>query len=364
MIKNCIGLISAFESRDFLKSLTLERAVATVPIAGKYRAIDFQLSNLVNSSISTVGILTDKNSRSLRDHLENGKSWKLTRKHGGLFLFSEDVKSDTEALCNNLELLYRSRDELVVFAPSYMIGNIDLSKAIEYHKNSENDITIIYKKVFEECENFQNCDALVLNEENRVTEVFKNFFTKREINISTEVFILSRTLLLSILEARPSSETSLKEIIYLTKSHLKLGGFEHTGYLSCLNSLSNYFKTNMDMRDIKVLKDLFFNEDRPIYSKVKDSIPTHYSQNCVIKDSLISNECSIKGTVLNSVLSRFVRVEEGAIVENSILLQNCTVKSGVILKNVIIDKDVVLDEHSTLEGHSFYPLVIQKRSRF
>ncbi|WP_297598873.1 glucose-1-phosphate adenylyltransferase subunit GlgD [uncultured Cetobacterium sp.] len=360
MLTNYIGVITSFESRALLKTLTSHRGISTVPIAGKYRAIDFPLSYMINSGVKTINVLTNKNCRSLRTHLDVAKSWGLNRKNGGLIIHSEDVPTDAELLMINFNELYQSHEDMVVIAPTYMVCNLDLKKAMEFHELSDADITVVYKNITDPSDSFIGCDILDFNERNILTRVCDNFFPKKNINISTEVFLIKKDLLFSLLLSRPNREISLKDILYRSKNNLTIKGFEHKEYLSCLNSLGNYFKTNMDMIKTKNLKEVFFNENRPIFSKIKDSIPTHYLNGATVKNSIISNECSIKGSVINSILSRYVVVEDGASIENCIVLQNCTIKSGAILKNVIVDKEVVIEEGKS-EGHISYPLVIQRK---
>ena len=363
MLSKYIGVITSFESRNLLKTLTLHRGIATVPIAGKYRAIDFPLSYMKNSGIKNIHVLTNKNCRSLRNHLDVTKSWGLNRKNGGLTIHADSVETDTELLVENFDDLLKTKDEMIVIAPTYMIANIDLDKVIEFHELSEADITVVYKNIPEISEAFLGCDVLEFNEKNYLTRVCANFLPKKNQNISLEVFLIKRSLLMSLIMSRPNKELPLKDIIYRSKTNLKIMGFEHKEYLSCLNSLANYFKTNMDLINSETLKEIFFNDDRPIFSKVKDSIPTHYLSEEIVKNSIISNECFIEGSVINSVLSRYVNVERGAKIENCIILQNCTIKSGTHLKNVIVDKNVILED-AELEGNPYYPLVIQKKYKF
>ncbi|MGL4803949.1 MAG: glucose-1-phosphate adenylyltransferase subunit GlgD [Cetobacterium sp.] len=363
MLAKYTGVITSFESRDLLKTLTAHRGIATVPIAGKYRAIDFPLSYMKNAGIRNIHILTGKNCRSLRNHLDVAKSWGLNRKNGGLTIHNGDVESDTELLVENFDDLLKSKDEMIVIAPTYMIANIDLDKAMEFHELSEANVTVIYKNIPEPSENFLGCDVLEFNEKNHLTRACANFLPKKNQNISMEVFLIKRSLLMALVMSRPHNQIALKDIIYRSKNNLKIMGFEHKEYLSCLNSLANYFRTNMDLINSKTLKEIFFNENRPIFSKVKDSIPTHYLSEEIVKNSIISNECFIEGAVINSVLSRYVNIEKGARVENCIILQNCTIKAGTHLKNIIVDKNVVLEE-TELEGNPSYPLVIQKKYKF
>lgn len=360
MLNNHIGIITAFENRDLLKNLTSHRGLSTVSIAGKYKAIDFPLSNFINSGIKNISILAEKNCRSLRNHVEMGKSWGLNRKNGGLFINSSDALCDTQLLNENIDFLYRQHGETVIISPTYMLANIDLKAATAFHESSKSDITVIYKKI-NDTSNFINCDLLEFNELNTLTKVQCNFNQKKDQNISLEIFILKKDLLLSLIQPHENCTLPLKEIIYKSKYNLKIKGFEHKTYLSCLNSLGNYFKINLEMINSSILQEIFFNEYRPIYSKIKDSIPTHYYNKSHVKNSIISNECSIKGTVINSILGRYVTIEEDAHVENSIILQNCTIKSGAKLKNLIIDKNVSVENGTEIEGNPFYPIVIQKK---
>ncbi|MGL5088550.1 MAG: glucose-1-phosphate adenylyltransferase subunit GlgD [Cetobacterium sp.] len=363
MLSNYTGIITSFENKELLKALTENRGIATVPVAGKYRAIDFPLSYMKNAGVKNIHVLSNKNCRSLKNHLDVSKSWGLNRKNGGLTLHASNSNTNTELLLENFDDLLENKEGMVVIAPTYMVANIDLEAAMKFHELSDNDITVIYKTIEDLNENFIGCDILEFNEKNHLNRTFANFLPKKNQNISTEIFLLKKSLLISLILSKPTRDLTLKDIIYRSKNNLKIAGFEHKEYLSCLNSLANFFKINMDVVQTSILKELFFNENRPIFSKVKDSIPTHYLNNAVVKNSIISNECLIDGTVKNSVLSRCVTIEKGASVENCIILQNCTVKSSTNLKNVIVDKNVVL-ESTELEGNPFYPLVIQKKYKF
>ncbi|MGL4977776.1 MAG: glucose-1-phosphate adenylyltransferase subunit GlgD [Cetobacterium sp.] len=363
MLSKYTGIISSFESRELLKTLTENRGIATVPLAGKYRAIDFPLSYMKNAGVKNIHVLTNKNCRSLKNHLDVSKSWGLNRKNGGLTIHNSDSTTNTELLIENLDDLLENKEDMVVIAPTYMIANVDLQKAMRFHELSDNDITVIYKNIDEANENFMGCDILEFNEKNHLNRVFSNLLPKKNLNISAEIFLLKKSLLMSLILSKPTRDLNLKDVIYRSKNNLNIGGFEHKEYLSCLNSLANYFRTNMDLIHTDILKEIFFNENRPIFSKVKDSIPTHYLNEAVVTNSIVSNECLIDGIVNNSVLSRYVTIEKGASLESCIILQNCTIKAGTHLKNVIVDKNVVL-ESTELEGNPFYPLVIQKKYKF
>ncbi|MGL4642528.1 MAG: sugar phosphate nucleotidyltransferase, partial [Cetobacterium sp.] len=199
MLSNYIGIITSFGSKDLLKALTLHRGIATVAIAGKYRAIDFPLSYMKNAGIKNMHVLTNKNCRSLRNHLDVTKSWGLNRKNGGLTIHSGDYATDTDLLLDNFDDLLHSKDEMVVIAPTYMVANIDLDKAIEFHELSESDVTVIYKNIAEPSEAFLGCDILEFNEKNYLNRAFGNYLPKKNLNISTEIFLIKKSLLMSLI---------------------------------------------------------------------------------------------------------------------------------------------------------------------
>ena len=366
MLKNYIGILSAIENKENLRRLTAHRAVASIPLAGKYRVVDFMLSNMSNAGITTLGIFTDNDSRSLRDHVGTGRAWELNRRHGGIFMFSfnrsMNANYDVQMLKDNLEFLYKAKEENVIFSSTYMIANLDLKAAVAAHESSGRDITVIYKRANDADKNFLNCDVLSMDTEGRVTDVAKNLGDNPQANICTEIFIMKKELLLTLIEkcAYIDYAYNMKAVIYENIGKLVVKGFEYKGYLACINSLLSYYKTNMDMLSVDVTKELFFNDSNPIYSKSKDSPPTRYYDGSVVQNALVANGCIIKGTVKHSIVSRYTVIEEGAEVENCILLQNCTIKSGVKIKNVIIDKNVTLDAGTELKGSDIYPLVIEK----
>lgn len=367
MLKNYIGILSAIENKENLRRLADHRAIASIPLGGKYRVVDFMLSNMSNAGITTIGLFTDNNSRALRDHVGTGRAWDLNRRHGGIFVFSfnrnTNANYDIQMLKDNLEFLYKAKEENVICSSTYMIINIDLDKVVRQHEASNADITVVYKKINDADINFLNCETLDFNMDGKLVDVFKNTGKKKNANVCTEIFIMKKELLLNLIEKCAYIEYAykLKGVIYENTEKLNILGYEHKGYLACVNSLLSYYNINMDMLSVDITKDLFFNDSNPIYSKSKDSPPTKYFETSEVKNALLANGCIIKGKITNSVISRYTVIEEGAEVENCIILQNCTIKSGVKIKNVIIDKNVVLEEGTELKGSEIYPLVVEKQ---
>lgn len=375
---NYLGIISLNEKEDNIKSLTKNRLIASIPIAGRYRIIDFTLSNLVNANIRNVGIFTQSKSRSLIDHLGSGKPWDLDRKINGLFIFNfgegNSQLSDVEMFKNNMEYLYRSKQNKVILSTSTMICNIDYDDVAKFHEESGKDITIIYKKVKSNDVSYNNCNVLNISSDNMVTGVGKNitinpYLSNKNIvsdgteNISMETFIMDKDTLISILNncIKTGYWSSINDCIYKNIKDLNVNAYEFKGYLAYINSIKAYYKTNMDILDMNINKELFFNNGL-IYTKIMDEDPTQYYDNSKVKNSLIANGCLIKGTVENSVISRRVVIHEGAVVKNSIIMQGCEIKANSKLTNVIIDRNNVIDENVELKGDLDFPLVIEKRS--
>ncbi|MBU3179402.1 glucose-1-phosphate adenylyltransferase subunit GlgD [Clostridium estertheticum] len=369
MINNYMGILNLNEDETNIINLTKSRPLAAIPIASSYRIIDFALSNMVNSGLRNIGIFTQSNSRSLVDHVGSGRPWDLDRRPNGLFVFNFGIAStslnDTEMLWNNTEYLYRSKEKNVILSSSYMVGNIDYMAAVKYHEEKKQDITVIYKNINTGSNDFLNCDVLNIDENSNVLSIGKNTGAYNCLNISMEMFIMKKELLISLIRKsiHTGSYKTIKDTIHNNINNLSVTAYEFNGYLQCVNSISAYYKTNMDMLSIKTTKELFFSNG-PIYTKIKDEPPTKYSSESKVTNSIIADGCIIEGIVENSIISRGVFVHSGAEINNSIILQNCEIKENSKLFNVIIDKNVIINKDKQLNGDNEFPLVIEKRSLF
>jgi glucose-1-phosphate adenylyltransferase len=369
MLKNYMGILMLNENDDKIKRLTRNRPLASIPFGGRYRIIDFVLSNMVNSGITNIGMFTDGKTRSLMDHIGSGKPWDLDRKINGLFIFQLDKNNyymnEIESLKNNIEYFYKSKEEYVILSSSYMVCNIDYKSAAAYHEASGSDITIIYKHA-ENCKsNFIDSSILNLDEDNNVISVGKNIGTDNINNISMEMFIMKKEVLINLtLECIKSGYySSIKEAIYKKLGNLKVNAYEFKGYLSCINSAEVYYKTSLDLLNLNINNELFFSNGL-IYTKSQDEPPTKYSNSSKVSNSLIANGCIIDGHIENSVIFRRVKIHESAEIKNCIIMQNCEIKAGAKLSNIIIDKNIVIEEGKELKGDMDIPLVVEKKLHF
>lgn len=380
MLSDYMGILCLNEKDDNINNLTMNRLIASIPIAGRYRVIDFVLSNMANAGIKNIGIFTQSKARSLIDHIGSGKPWDIDRKIDGLFIFnygeSNTNLSDIEMIKNNMEYLYRSKKNMVIVSSSSMICNINYEDAARFYEESGKDITIIYKKARANNKYLKNCNVLNINKDNSVASVGRNITVSHEnanddftsegtVNLSMDMFIISKNTLINLINSciKTGNWIDLKNCVYNNIMNLDVNAYEFNGYLSYINSIQSYYKANMDILNLEVSNDLFFTNG-PIYTKVMDEPPTKHFSTSNVCNSLISNGCLIKGAVSNSIISRRVYIEEGAEINNCIIMQGCTIKSNVKLSNIIIDKNNVIEENTELKGDVNFPLVLEKRSLY
>lgn len=368
-MNDVMGIINLTESEEQIKELTLDRCVAAIPILGRYRIIDFALSNMANSGIKKVSIFSYGKDRSLIRHLGSGKHWNLDRKRGGLYLFHADKildsnvvnKGDLENFASNLDSIKTSTQEYVVLTRSYMICAIDYKDMVEKHKESGADITIAYKNMENSVKRFLNCDTLMLDEEQNINSIGKNIGKERYYNISLEMYVMKRDLLVKIVEDSifTGEHKYLKQCVLSKVGKLNIKGYQFKGYLSCVNSIQNYYLTNTDMLNIANADDLFNNYGR-IYTKIMDAPSTKYTDNSYVNNSLIANGCIIEGTVENSILCRDVHIKKGSIVRNSVILPNVVIGETSSLNYTIVDRNVNITDRKMLYGDASSLFVIKK----
>lgn len=371
MINNYMAIIYLNNNQSNLDPLTKYRPIASLPIGGSYRLIDFPLSNIVNAGIRNVGIFCNNTDEtSLNDHIGIGSEWDLNRRRDGIFVFKNilegDGKFNFSRLQRNIEYFSRSTQENVLVTNSHMIYNIDFSKVIEEHEKSKKDVTLVYKKVNNADSSFNNCEIMTIKD-NELKCFKQNLFLRNEENIFMETFIVSKKLFLELLLkiVHEGEYRGVNDIIKKNIDIISINLFEFKESLYCINDIKRYFEFNMDILNKDVREELFgIKNNRKIFTKMKDTPPTLFKSNVEIKNSLISNGCIIKGKVYNSILGRGSIVEEGVEIYDSIILQDCKIKKNSTLKNVILDKNNVISENQKLISSRENPLILEKKLKF
>jgi glucose-1-phosphate adenylyltransferase len=371
MIREAFGLIVAIEQNIKLRELVELRAVGALPIAGRYRIIDFPLSNMVNSGIRNVGVIASRNYNSLMDHLGSGKSWDLSRKKDGLFVLTPYASRDNQgiylgwldALKGSMDYLRRAKQEYCVLANAHMIYNMVFDDMMRYHVENDADITILYDRLSNETYAGERYDdtRLRFGKDGRLVQMETQSDLSSLGLVSMDAFIVRRETLIYLVEeaVAQGGHYFVRDLIRNNMNRLKIMGFEYEGYVGRMDSVESYFSVNMDMLDAQLQRKLFRGSHR-IYTKVKDEVPAKYTADASVSNCLVANGCIIEGSVENSVLFRGVYVGKGAVVRNSILLPNSEVNNNAELEYVITDKNVSLRNRSRLIGDRSFPVVIRK----
>ncbi len=372
MSNRVLGVILTGGRKPDMKELVAKRSVSAVPVAGKYRAIDFTLSNMANSGVHKVGILTQYSFRSLLDHIGSGKEWDLDRKNAGIFMFMpylSDVDSGwyrgtADGLYKNLTFFKRSISEYVVIASGNCVYKMDYRILLEKHLENGADISVVYRDMSDlENANLSNYGIIQLDDNNDIVDFNERPASPKGSLASLGIYIMKRELLIDLLvESNAKGRYDfVKDILIRGIDHFKIKGVEFNGYWRALNSVSMFYRCNMEMINPKV-SDEIFNSNWRIYTKVKDEAPAKYNEEAWVKSSVVADGCIIEGEVHNSVLSRGVVVKKGAVVKDSIIMQGSLIEEGAYLENAILDKDVVVKAGKKLIGEKRYPVIAAKKS--
>lgn len=374
-MKNTLGIIIGFDSNNDLRELSEHRPVASVPFGGRYRVIDFMMSNLVNSGCYQVAVLMRDKYQSLLDHLGSGKDWDLSRKRGGMFLLppnafapkssplvTENYRTSLEALGSISDMLNKNKSEHVLICSADIVANIPLDEVMKEHKKSEADVTIVCTK----------------NPEGGAFDMFLDLSPRHEVEDirngdnmggkckykSMGIYIMKRKYLQSLLSDCVTHNLCSFErdaMQHVFKRGDKVHGYVFDKYSAKIENVKGYFSASMDKLD-KDIRDQVFLENRPILTKIYDEAPTYYGEDAEVSDSLIADGSRIEGTVKNSIIFRGCTIAKDAVVKDSIVLPNSSIGEGVELSYVVTDKGVTVRENRKMVGGATYPVAIAKNA--
>ena len=368
-----IGVILAGGNSKMMRELSNKRAIAAMPIAGSYRTIDFALSNMSNSHIGKVAVITQYNARSLNEHLSSSKWWDFGRKQGGLFVFNPTITTENsvwyrgtaDALYQNLDFLRNSHEPYVVITSGDGVYKLDYNKVLEYHIEKKADITVVIKDLgsTEEATRF---GVAKLADDNRVIDFEEKPVVAESTTVSTGVYVIRRRLLIELLQKAYEEDRYdfVKDILIRYKGVKRIYGYKLDTYWSSISTAESYYSTNMDFlkRDVR---DFFFKQYSEIYSKVDDLAPAKYNPGSNVKNSLIASGCIINGRVEDSVIFKKVYIGNNCTIKNCIVLNDVHIGDNTYLENCIIESRDTIRPNTTYIGENGeIKIVVEKNERF
>lgn len=365
---NVLGLVFANMHDTTLGDMTKNRTMGSVMFGGRYRLIDFPLSNMVNSGISEVGVITKSNYQSLLDHLGSAREWDLARKKGGLYILppfgnveSTLYRGRIEALYGAMSFIKHSRAKYVILSDCDVVTNIDYKPIVAAHIESGADITAVAHTGVYSSDDIKTSTVFNVDADKNVTSVLINPDISGTCTTSLNVFVMSMDFLIeTVNDAMARGNVSFERNILQEKCReLKIKIYEYDNYFSKLNSPESYFKSNMALLEPENARKLFVPK-RSIYTKVSDNAPVKYDLDSKVSNSLVADGCIIEGEVENSVLFRGVKVGKGAKVKNCILMQDTVVGDNAELNYLITDKNVSICENHILTSSPQYPMYVGK----
>ncbi len=361
-----IGIILAGGNNKKMKELSYKRAVAAMPIAGSYRAIDFALSNMTNSHIQKVAVLTQYNAKSLNEHLNSSKWWDFGRKQGGLFVFTPSITADNgswyrgtaDSIWQNISFLKQSHEPYVIIAAGDGVYKIDYNKVLEYHIEKKADITVVCKDM-PETSDVSRFGTVKMNEDGRIVHFEEKSFSTDSHTISTGIYIIRRRQLIEMIEKCAEEERYdfVNDILMRYKNIKRIYGYKMDSYWNNISTVESYYKTNMDFLKPDI-RNYFFKEYPDIYSKVDDLPPAKYNLGANIKNSLISSGCIINGTVENSILFKKAYIGNNCVIKNSIILNNVYIGDNTVIENCIVESRGTIRANSTHKGENGLKIVV------
>ena len=364
---NVMGII--FTNDASLGDLTHKRTMASLPFGGRYRQVDFALSNLSYAGVRHVGIISRYNYQSLMNHIGDGEEWGLELEEGGLeFLTpyamstSHTYRGKLESLANAKDFLEFGDDELVVMIDSAVLSNLDLGKILSAHVASGKDVTVVAKAGI--CDGKRVIDlAMKLDGKGNIEDMVVDYAAGEDYLASMDIFILNKKWLM----------TQVEEYIAHNRFHmdrdLVLGGwqagkvsvnvFPFEGTALYNETVEAYFANSMALLDKDVRHDLF-GRVHPVFTKVRDRVPTYYGEGCEVENCLVADGCFLEGEVEDSVLFRQVTICPGAEVEHCVIMNDSVVGQGAELEYVILDKNVTVRPGAKLIGTKRNPIIIKR----
>ena len=363
-----LGIIFANDAS--LGELTNKRTTASLPFGGRYRQVDFALSNLAAAGVRHIGIISRHNYQSLMNHIGSGEEWGLELEEGGLEFLTPYSMSTTDSYRGKLESLHMAwdflkvgdEDEYVIMTDSAILSNIDLNNVLEAHILSGKDITVVTKEGIANGEKVLDL-ALKLDEKGEVCDIAVDYPAPADYVASMDIFVLNKNWLMNQVRehiARNLYHMDRDLVLGLwQKGQATVNVYTFAGVALYNESVSEYFRNSLALIDPKVRHDLF-GYNHPVFTKVRDRVPTYYGEDCEVENCIIADGCMLEGEVEDSLLFRNVTIGADAEVENCVIMHDSVIGEGAELQFVILDKDVTITPGTKLIGSPNNPIIIAR----
>ena len=341
------GIVSFAGNHVQVEGMQEYRPVGAFSFLGRYRVIDFPISNMSNSGIDHIQVYIRRKPQSLTAHVGSGRHYNINSKSGSIRILYSDLgmnlsiyNNDIAAYIENMEYIEKERSPYVVIAPSYMIYTADYNKLLQAHIDSEADITLLYHSVDNAKESFINCNTLNLNRQKGVLSIESNHGNAKNKNIFMDTYVMKKELFIDLIykAKKTSSAFTFADIVSASCDDLDIRGISHRGYFAAIPDFKSYYDANLSLIDFKAAQALF-DPDWPIYTRTNDSCPTQYFESADVKSSVVSNGCLIEGSIENSVVGRGCVIKKGAVIKNSVVLPGALIGEDVHIENQVIDKN-------------------------
>lgn len=343
------GIVASSSPSIKVEGMQDYRPIGAFSFLGRYRIVDFPISNMSNSGIDHIHVYVGKNPRSLVEHLGSGRIYNINSKRGKLQMLFPDESSvndiyntDIAGYLENLQIIERMHEEYVVIAPAYMVYTENYADMLQEHIDSGADISILYHRVENAKEAYLNCQIVSLDSQKAVDAPLERNIGKAKVrDISMDTYVMKTSLFVDLVQkaAKESSMYTLVDAINtaIENKDLDIRGIAHHGYFAAITDFKSYYDSNLALLDPKEAAGLF-RADWRVYTRTTDSCPTTYFPGSEVKNSMVSNGCLINGTVENSVIGRGVKIGKGAVVKDSVVLSYAEIGPDVSLEGQVVDK--------------------------
>lgn len=364
---NVMGIIFANDATTGV--LTEKRTMASLPFGGRYRQVDFALSNLSAAGVRHVGIISRHSYQSLMNHVGDAEEWGLELGEGGLEYLTPYAQSLSDTYRGKLDSLHTAmdflkegpEDEYVIMIDSAIISNLDLNAVLDAHIASGKDVTVVAKEGI--CNGKKTIDLALRLVDGEIKDITTDYPASNAYMASMDIFVTSKAWLIDKVEtAVAHGKCHMDRDLVMNgwqQGQVSVNVYPFDGVALFNESEEEYYNNTMALLDRSVRADVFGGH-HPVWTKVRDRVPCYYGENVEMNNVLVADGCLLEGKVEDSVLFRQVSVEEGAEVEHCIVMNDCVIGKDAELKYVILDKDVTVAPGAKVCGTKEHPIVIKK----